>query len=79
MAARDLGLCTLKPEVSSVSTNKYRTRQMLDPDEKDFFTVQSLKKLESRVQSLKRVNFPVVCKLVARLSSWGVSQRPTTA
>lgn len=39
MAARDLGLYTPEPEAFSVSTNKYRTRQMLDPDEKDFFIV----------------------------------------
>ncbi|KAF5687037.1 glutathione synthetase ATP-binding protein [Fusarium circinatum] len=72
MAARDLGVYTPEPEAFSISTNKYRTRQMLDPDEKDFFTVQSLKELESRLQSTKSVNFPVVCKPVAGLSSWGV-------
>jgi hypothetical protein len=71
-AARHLGLYTPGPEAFSISTNKYRTRQMLDPDEKDFFTVQSLKELESRLQSSKSVNFPVVCKPVAGLSSWGV-------
>ncbi|RBQ71535.1 hypothetical protein FVER14953_03154 [Fusarium verticillioides] len=71
-AARELGLYTPGPEAYSISTNKYRTRQMLDPDEKDFFTVQSLKELDSRLQSPKSVNFPVVCKPVAGLSSWGV-------
>ncbi|KAF4502790.1 Glutathione synthetase ATP-binding [Fusarium agapanthi] len=76
-AARDLGVYTPEPEAFSISTNKYRTRQMLDPDEKDFFTVQSLKELESRLQSTRSVNFPVVCKPVAGLSSWGVYRANT--
>ncbi|KAJ4268315.1 hypothetical protein NW762_002378 [Fusarium torreyae] len=71
-AAKHLGLYTPGPKAFLISTNKYRTRQMLDPEEKEFFTVQTLKELESRLKSSKSVNFPVVCKPVAGLGSWGV-------
>ena len=71
-AARHLGFFTPGPEPFTISTSKYLTRQMLDPEQKEYFTVTSLNELELRLESSHTIAFPIVCKPVAGMGSFGV-------
>lgn len=61
-AAEKLGLPTPGSTPFSIATNKYLTRKLLEPDSSAYFTVESLKDLDTRLESNNPVNFPVISK-----------------
>jgi hypothetical protein len=71
-AAVQLGLWTSGPKPYSISTNKYLTRQLLDPESQEYFAIDSLEELETRLRSSNSVQFPMVCKPFSGRASEGV-------
>lgn len=71
-AAAQLGLWTSGPKPYSVSTNKYLTRQLIDPESTEYFAVTSMEELEARLNSNTPIVFPVVCKPFSGRASEGV-------
>ncbi|ORY70906.1 ATP-grasp domain-containing protein, partial [Pseudomassariella vexata] len=71
-AATQLGLWTSGPEPYRISTNKFLTRQLLDPTSGEYFSVNSLEELEMRLTCNDPVSFPVVCKPFCGIGSEGV-------
>jgi hypothetical protein len=71
-AAEQLGLWTSGPRPYSISTNKFLTRQLLDPESQEYFAVGSVEELEARLVSSNSVDFPVVCKPFSGRASEGV-------
>ncbi|KAH9904929.1 putative carnosine synthase 1, partial [Xylariomycetidae sp. FL2044] len=71
-AAEILGLWTDGPEPFSYSTNKFLTRQLLDPESKEHWSVTSVEELEARLGAQPPVRFPVVCKPFRGCGSMGV-------
>ncbi|KAI1148903.1 putative carnosine synthase 1 [Nemania diffusa] len=71
-AAVQLGFWTSGPKPYSISTNKFLTRQLIDPDSNEYFAVTSVEELEARLNSSPPVQFPVVCKPFSGRASEGV-------
>ncbi|KAI0391242.1 putative carnosine synthase 1 [Xylariaceae sp. FL0594] len=71
-AAAELGLWSSGPKPYSVSTNKYLTRQLIDPESAEYFAVTSMEDLEARLRSDTPIVFPVVCKPFSGRASEGV-------
>lgn len=71
-AATQMGLWTSGPEPYRISTNKFLTRQLLDPTSGEYFSVDSLEELERRLACNDPVSFPVVCKPFCGRGSEGV-------
>ncbi|EPE28428.1 Glutathione synthetase ATP-binding protein [Glarea lozoyensis ATCC 20868] len=71
-AAKHLGMFTPGPEPFAIATNKFLTRQLLDPKAESYFTVESVEELETRLKSGIPVDFPVVSKPVLGTWSFGV-------
>lgn len=61
-AAEKLGLFTPGPEPYSIATDKYLTRQCIEPDSSEYFTVSSLCELELRMNLGRPLRFPVISK-----------------
>jgi hypothetical protein len=61
-AAETLGLFTAGPKPFSISTNKYLTSKLLDPHSTEYFAVQSIQDLESRLELGSPIRFPVISK-----------------
>jgi biotin carboxylase len=78
-AAQALGLFTNGPEPYSISTDKSRTRQLLDRESTECFCVRSLSELETRLASTHPISFPVVCKPSFGRGSEGVFKADTPA
>jgi biotin carboxylase len=78
-AAQALGLFTNGPEPYSTSTDKSLTRQLLDPDSTEFFSVRSMSELETRLASTQPIGFPVVCKPSFGRGSEGVFKADSAA
>ena len=71
-AATSLGLWTNGPKPYSISTNKFLTRQLLDAESEEFFSITSAEELESHLQANQNIRFPVVCKPFCGRGSEGV-------
>ncbi|KAK4031730.1 hypothetical protein C8A01DRAFT_51291 [Parachaetomium inaequale] len=78
-AAEALGLFSNGPEPYSISTNKSRTRKLLDPNSTECFSVRSAPELETRLASAEPVRFPVVCKPSFGRGSEGVFKAESAA
>ncbi|KAG9240331.1 putative carnosine synthase 1 [Calycina marina] len=71
-AAKHLAMFTPGPEPFAIATNKFLTRQLLDPKAESYFTVDSVAELETRLKSGIPIHFPVVSKPVSGAGSFGV-------
>ncbi|OAP62561.1 hypothetical protein AYL99_01788 [Fonsecaea erecta] len=78
-AATQLGLWTSGPKPFTISTNKYLTRRILDPLSREYFWVDSVQALETRLASSDPVNFPLVCKPFQGRGSEGVFRADNAA